>query len=222
MIIYSGSVELQYHGKFIDKGLPLLKPYSFVTMFMEQTDQEVIKIFEDTKALLRGHFILRSGLRSEYFFQCAQVCQYMDKVSRLAELLIRKLNLKQVDLVVAPAMGGLVIGQEVARQLSSRFIFLEKVDDQLALRRNFQIYQSDHVMIVEDVVTKGGRLREAIDIVQRYPCEIIGATCLVDRSAGDLNLQIPFSSLLKMNFPTFQPDQVPDHLREIIATKPGS
>ena len=112
---------------------------------MNSIDKEVIKIFEDTNALLRGHFILRSGLRSEHFFQCAQVCQHLDKVSRLAELLIEKISFKEVDLVVAPAMGGLVIGQEVARQLGSRFIFLEKVDDQLALRRNFSIHSNDRI-----------------------------------------------------------------------------
>ena len=90
---------------------------------MNSSDAEVISIFEETKALLKGHFILRSGLRSEHFFQCAQVCQYLDKVTRLSELLIEKLEEKEVDLIIAPAMGGLVIGQEVARQLGSRFIF---------------------------------------------------------------------------------------------------
>ena len=90
---------------------------------MNEVDNEVISIFEDTQALLKGHFILRSGLRSEFFFQCYQVCQYLDKVQRLAELLIAKLSPKKVNLVIAPAMGGLVIGQEVARQLGARFIF---------------------------------------------------------------------------------------------------
>ena len=98
----------------------------FFGFFMDARDKEVITIFEETNALLKGHFILRSGLRSEYFFQCAQVCQYLDKVSRLAELLIEKLVYKKIDLVVAPAMGGLVIGQEVARQLGARFIFSGK------------------------------------------------------------------------------------------------
>ena len=96
---------------------------------MNSSDAEVISIFEETKALLKGHFILRSGLRSEHFFQCAQVCQYLDKVTRLSELLIEKLKEKEIDLIIAPAMGGLVIGQEVARQLGSRFIFLEKVNE---------------------------------------------------------------------------------------------
>ena len=137
---------------------------------MDDIDKEVITIFEETHALLKGHFILRSGLRSEYFFQCAQVCQYLDKVSRLAELSITKLKDQSVDLVIAPAMGGLVIGQEIARQLGARFIFLEKVDDRLALRRNFLIQPKDKVLLVEDVVTKGGRVKEAVKIIGDFPC----------------------------------------------------
>tara|TARA_B100000035_G_C21032760_1_gene569247 strand:- start:1110 stop:1700 length:591 start_codon:yes stop_codon:yes gene_type:complete len=194
----------------------------FFGFFMDARDKEVITIFEETNALLKGHFILRSGLRSEYFFQCAQVCQYLDKVSRLAELLIEKLVYKKIDLVVAPAMGGLVIGQEVARQLGARFIFLEKVNDRLALRRNFLIHPQNRVLLVEDVVTKGGRVMEAIQIIDQHPCDFLGAVSLVDRSTEPLNFGIPFTSLLKMNFPTYQADQVPKHLQNIPATKPGS
>ena len=101
-----------------------------------KTNEEVLSIFKESNALITGHFILRSGLHSGHFFQCAQVCQYLDKVTRLAELLIKNLNIPKPNLVVAPAMGGLVIGQEVARLLNCRFVFLEKVNDQLALRRN--------------------------------------------------------------------------------------
>lgn len=189
---------------------------------MNERDQEVINIFEETNALLKGHFILRSGLRSEYFFQCAQVCQYLEKVLRLAELLIEKLEHKNVDLVIAPAMGGLVIGQEVARQLGARFIFLEKVNDRLALRRNFLIHPENRVLLVEDVVTKGGRVLEAIQIIEQYPCDFLGVISLVDRSTEPLNFGIPFTSLLKMNYPTYQADQLPQHLQNIPAIKPGS
>jgi len=189
---------------------------------MNEVDKEVISIFEDTQALLKGHFILRSGLRSEFFFQCAQVCQYLDKVQRLAELLIAKLSPKKVNLVIAPAMGGLVIGQEVSRQLGARFIFLEKINDQLALRRNFSINPTDRVLLVEDVVTKGGRVREAIDIIQQHPCEFLGAVSLVDRSEVKVDFGVPFMSLLKMNFPTFEADHLPEHLKNMPAIKPGS
>jgi len=189
---------------------------------MNQTDKEVISIFEETQALLKGHFILRSGLRSEHFFQCAQVCQHLDKVNRLAELLIEKIPWSQVNLIIAPAMGGLVIGQEMARQLGSRFIFLEKVNDKLALRRNFMIHPKDRVLLVEDVVTKGGRVREAINIINKHPCDFLGAVSLVDRSVEPINFGITFMSLLKMNFPTYSVDQLPEHLQSIPATKPGS
>jgi len=189
---------------------------------MNSSDTEVIRIFEETKALLKGHFILRSGLRSEYFFQCAQVCQYLDKVTRLSELLIEKLKEKEVDLIIAPAMGGLVIGQEVARQLGSRFIFLEKVNDVLALRRNFSISPHERVILVEDVVTRGGRVKEAIEIINGYPCNFHGVVSLVDRSTEPLNFGVPFTALLKMQFPTYHVDDLPDHLKSIPATKPGS
>ncbi len=189
---------------------------------MDEIDKEVINIFEETHALLKGHFILRSGLRSEYFFQCAQVCQHLDKVTRLAELLISKLESRAVDLIIAPAMGGLVIGQEVARQLGARFIFLEKVNDRLALRRNFVLHNEDKVLLVEDVVTKGGRVIEAIEIIKKHPCEFLGVLSLVDRSTEPLNFGSPFTPLLKMNFPTYQADQLPDQLKSIPATKPGS
>jgi orotate phosphoribosyltransferase len=189
---------------------------------MKNTDTEVTQIFEETQALLKGHFILRSGLRSEYFFQCAQVCQHLEKVTRLAQLMIEKLTSKQIDLVIAPAMGGLVIGQEVARQLGSRFIFLEKVDDKLALRRNFKILPQDKVLLVEDVVTRGGRVLEAIEIINQFPCEFSGVVSLVDRSTESLRFAVPFTSLIKMNFPTYDADDLPEHLQCLPAVKPGS
>jgi orotate phosphoribosyltransferase len=189
---------------------------------MKNTDTEVTQIFEETQALLKGHFILRSGLRSEFFFQCAQVCQHLEKVSRLAQLMIEKLTSKEIDLVIAPAMGGLVIGQEVARQLGARFIFLEKVDDKLALRRNFRILPQDKVLLVEDVVTRGGRVLEAIGIINEFPCNFSGVVSLVDRSTEPLNFGVPFTSLIKMNFPTYNADDLPEHLQSLPAVKPGS
>ena len=117
--------------------------------------------------------------------------------------------------VVSPAMGGLVIGQEVARQLNCRFLFLEKEDDRLVMRRNFKLTDADRVMIVEDVVTRGGRVREALDIVNQTPSKLCAVACLVDRSKGDLDFQTRFQPLLKMNFPTYSPDELPDGLKAI-------
>ncbi len=190
---------------------------------MTQTDAEVFGIFRETGALLEGHFILRSGLRSGHFFQCARVCEHLGHVTRLAEMLIAKLPADlDCDTVIAPAMGGLVIGQEVARQLGKRYIFAEKDNDRLALRRNFRIANGERVLIVEDVITRGGRVRETIDLVDSRGGTAAAVAVLVDRSAGAARFEAPLVSLLEMNFPTYEPDNLPPELRNIPAVKPGS
>jgi orotate phosphoribosyltransferase len=166
-----------------------------------ESDKEVISIFKETNALLTGHFILRSGLRSGHFFQCAQVCQYLDKVTRLAQLLIENTLLPTPNLVVSPAMGGLVIGQEVARQLGCRFVFLEKIDDRLELRRNFSLTSSDNILLVEDVVTKGGRVAEALSVLSEFECKVTGITSLVDRSTDTIDFGVPFQPLMRPRIP---------------------
>jgi orotate phosphoribosyltransferase len=184
---------------------------------------EILDIFKKTGALLEGHFILRSGLRSGHFFQCARVCEHLDQVTRLAEMLISRLpDMSEVKTVMSPAMGGLVIGQEVARQLGKRFIFAEKVDDRLAIRRNFQIKTGERILLVEDVITRGGRVQECLDLIDSRGgvCEAVAV--LVNRSEGKAKFSAPLVSLLDMNFPTYEPDQVPPELRNIPAVKPGS
>ena len=114
------------------------------------------------------------------------------------------------------------MGQEIARQLGARFIFLEKVNDRLALRRNFSLGKKDRVLLVEDVVTKGGRAKEAVDIISAFECELVGLVSMVDRSSDDLNFGVPFEALLKMNFPTYSADNLPEELLNLPATKPGS
>lgn len=186
------------------------------------TDDEVLKIFEDSKALVRGHFVLRSGLHSGHFFQCAQVGQYLDKITRLAELLIPKLEAFNATTVLGPAMGGLVIGQEVARQMGKRFIFAEKVNDKLELRRNFKIGKGERVLIVEDVITRGGRVDEAIAIIKAHGGIPAGVGVLVDRSEGKTSFEVPHVALLQMSFPTYEPDKLPPELAAIPTSKPGS
>jgi len=186
------------------------------------TDAEVIQIFKDSKALLEGHFVLRSGLHSGHFFQCAQVCQYMDKVTRLVELLVQKLGTIDCDTVLAPAMGGLVLGQEVARQTGKRFIFVEKVGDRLALRRNFKIPPKSKVLVVEDVITRGGRVQECLDILKAYGAVCAGIAVLVDRSEGKTHFKVPHTALLEMSFPTYPADAIPPHLAHLTPVKPGS
>ncbi|MEM9159507.1 MAG: orotate phosphoribosyltransferase [Verrucomicrobiota bacterium] len=189
---------------------------------MHSTNDEVLDIFKRTQALLQGHFILRSGLRSEYFFQCAKVCQHMAEISRLIELLKPKLDGIEFETVLAPAMGGLVVGQEIARQFGSRYIFAEKVDDLLELRRGFTFKPGEKVLIAEDVITRGGRVNECIEIVKQNGGEVAGIAVLVDRSQGNAKFDYPLVTLLEMGFPTYQPDALPEHLQDIPAVKPGS
>ena len=192
---------------------------------MDPQQQEILDIFTRTKALLTGHFVLRSGLHSGHYFQCAQVCQRMDAVSRLGELLVAKLGtlgLGQIDTVLAPAMGGLVVGQEVARQAGVRYIFAEKENDRLVLRRGFKFAPGERVLIVEDVVTRGGRVLECIDIIRQGGGVPVAVAMLVDRSAGTLRFEIPAVSLLELGFPTYPADAVPEALARIPIEKPGS
>ena len=187
-----------------------------------EVEEEALRIFEETNALLKGHFILRSGLRSGYFFQCAQVCQYLDKVERLVELLRMKIMDIRPEVVVAPAMGALVVGQEMARQLGVRYVFLEKENDKLVLRRGFRLNPGERVLIVEDVVTRGGRVQEAVDIVRGQGCDLRGVAVLVDRSEGKVNFDTPLISLIPMSFPAYSPNDLPPSLAAISPTKPGS
>jgi orotate phosphoribosyltransferase len=189
---------------------------------MDSKHDEVLQIFRDSGALLNGHFLLRSGLHSAHFFQCAQVCQYMDKVTRLAELLLPALKAYGATTVVGPAMGGLVIGQEVARQLGLRFVFLEKVDDKLELRRNFKFEPGEKVLIVEDVITRGGRVVEALAQCRKHGAEPVAVGVIVDRSAGKTSFDVPHHSLAELSFPTYQPDNLPPELQGSAAVKPGS
>jgi orotate phosphoribosyltransferase len=190
---------------------------------MSPEQEEVLQIFRDTGALLNGHFILRSGLRSAHFFQCAQVCQHLGKVTRLVELLLPKLApLGPAPTVLAPAMGGLVLGQEVARQTGARFIFAEKENDRLVLRRNFKIAPGERVLVVEDVVTRGGRVLECLDIIAANRGVAAGVAVLVDRSNGKAAFPVPFAPLLELSFPTYAPDALPPELAGLPAVKPGS
>ncbi len=190
---------------------------------MADTQDEVLDIFRSSGALLEGHFVLRSGLHSPSFFQCAQVGQYMDHISRLAELLLQRVGSLPYDVVLAPAMGGLVIGQEVARQAGKRYIFAEKVNDRLELRRNFKIAGDERVLIVEDVITRGGRVDEALAIVRSCGASPVGVAVLVDRSGGQAQFgEVPLFALLEMTVPVYPPDAIPPELARLPAIKPGS
>jgi orotate phosphoribosyltransferase len=189
---------------------------------MDAIQQEVHDIFIRTKALLQGHFVLRSGLHSAHYFQCAQVCQCLPEVERLAQLLLARLNGLPFQTVLAPAMGGLVIGQEVARQARARYLFAEKENNALVLRRGFTLAPGERVLVVEDVVTRGGRVIECLDIIRKAGGVPVGIAMLVDRSAGVAKFDMPVFSLLEMSFPTYAADQLPEWLAQRPVEKPGS
>jgi len=191
---------------------------------MDARQTEILDIFTRTRALLQGHFVLRSGLHSGHYFQCAQVCQHMDAVERLAELLVEKVRAAGLTFqtVLAPGMGGLVIGQEVARQAKARYIFAEKENNVLVLRRGFTLTPGEPVLIVEDVVTRGGRVLECLEIVRQAGGRAVGIAMLVNRSAGSARFDVPAVSLLELSFPTFPADAVPPALAKLPIDKPGS
>ncbi len=186
------------------------------------TENEILKIFRDTGALLEGHFVLRSGLHSRQYFQCALALQDMPTVEKLGAALAGQLISFGAVTVVSPAMGGLVLGQEVARQLRLRFIFVEKEDGKLALRRGFKIAPGEKILIVEDVVTKGGRVQESIDIVRANRGIVLAVGMAVDRSGGQVNFGVPMVSLLKINVENFEADKLPPDLAALPPSKPGS
>jgi orotate phosphoribosyltransferase len=186
------------------------------------TKDEALQIFRDSGALLEGHFVLRSGLHSRQFFQCALALQQMPVVEKLGTDLAAKLKPLGAVTVVSPAMGGLVIGQEVARQLGLRFIFVEKEDGKLVLRRGFKITPGEKIVVVEDVVTKGGRVQETLDIVRAHGGDVVGVAMVVDRSNGTIHFGIPAVSLIALSVETFEPTRLPPDLAEIPAVKPGS
>ncbi len=184
----------------------------------------VLDLFRSTGALLHGHFVLRSGLHSRDFFQCALLLRDTVVAERVCGMLAERLRDLDFDTVVSPALGGLVVGQEVARQLLRPHIFVEKDDaGALVLRRGFTIQPGERFIVIEDVVTRGGRLMETVEIVRRHGGVVTAAACLVNRSGGELPaMDFPFYGLVEITPETFPPDALPADLAALPATKPGS
>jgi orotate phosphoribosyltransferase len=187
-------------------------------------DAAVEKIFRDTRALLSGHFELRSGLHSDRFFQCAQVLQYPVWTARLCSELAARLRELKVEAatVIAPAMGGLFVGHELARSLEIRSIFAEKQDDRLVLRRGFRVDPGERFIVAEDVVTRGGRVQETIDIVRAAGGVVAAVAMLVDRSGGRAAFDAPCISLLRMTPATWEPRDCPLCRQALPLEHPGS
>jgi orotate phosphoribosyltransferase len=189
------------------------------------TDDEILAEFRAADALLEGHFILSSGLRSPRYLQCARVLMDPARAERLAQALAAKLPAEvrdQVESVVSPAMGGVIIGQELARALGKPAMFVERPQGTFELRRGFRLRDGERVLLVEDVVTTGLSSREAIAAVERAGGKVIGAAALVDRSGGTAAFDVPFTPLIRIDVPTYEADSVPPDLAAIPAIKPGS
>ena len=190
------------------------------------TDDEILAEFRAADALLQGHFLLSSGRHSEYYLQCARVLMDTERAGRLAAALAAKLprELRQtIDIVVSPAMGGVIIGHEMGRALGKPAIFVERPTGTFELRRGFAIDPGAKVLMVEDVVTTGLSSREAMEAVRAAGGEVIAEAALVDRSAGsNVDLGVPFYPLVAINFPTYAEDELPETLAGTEAIKPGS
>lgn len=186
------------------------------------TSDSVLDTFRRVGALHEGHFRLTSGLHSPGYLQCALVLQYPREAEALGAALGERLRSLHADVVLSPALGGIVIGQEVGRALGVRAIFAERQDGALTIRRGFTLLPNDRVLVVEDVVTTGGSTRETIDAARASGATVVGAASIIDRSGGNQGLDVPYHALASVTFPTYQPDACPLCAAGTPIIKPGS
>ncbi|WCL55739.1 orotate phosphoribosyltransferase [Gimibacter soli] len=186
--------------------------------------ETVLQEFRDAGALLEGHFKLSSGLHSTVYLQCARVLMDPKRADRLCKAFADKFRATgvDVDMVVSPAMGGVIVGYEVARQLGVPGIFTERVDGSFALRRGFEIPAGARVLMMEDVVTTGLSSRECIETIESLGGKVVAAGCLVNRSGGKADVGVPLTALVEIEAPTFSEENIPAHLKDVPAVKPGS
>ena len=186
--------------------------------------KESLKILKETNALLEGHFVLSSGLHSDKYVQCAQLLSKPYKAKEICSSLAEKIekNFKNIDLIVSPAMGGVVIGYEIGRILQKETIFAERVKGKFELRRGFEIKKDQKIIIVEDVITTGKSSLECADMVSKLQGNVIGYACIIDRSNDKSLINKSFVSQIKIDIPTYDKNKLPDHLKKIRPTKPGS
>ena len=186
------------------------------------SSSQVLDLFRRVGALLEGHFKLSSGLHSPGYLQSALVLQYPREAETLGAALGDAVRALKPDLVMSPALGGIVIGQEVARALNVPALFAERQDGKLSLRRGFSMSPGARVLVVEDVVTTGGSTRETMDVATAAGAVVVGAASIIDRSGGNQGLSVPYASLAQVVFPTYQPDACPLCAAGSTAIKPGS
>ena len=186
------------------------------------TRDELLDLFRKSGALLDGHFRLTSGLHSSGYLQCALVLQHPDAAARLGAAVAARTRELRPTVVLSPALGGIVIGHEVARALGVRAIFAERQDGALTLRRGFMIAEVDRVLVVEDVLTTGGSSRETMQVATAAGGRVVGAASIVDRSNSAATFGVPYVGLLEMNLPTYEPEQCPLCAQGMPVVKPGS
>ena len=189
------------------------------------TEDEILSEFRSVDALLEGHFLLSSGRHSAYYLQCARLLMNPERAGRIALALTQKMPRElrnEIEAVISPAMGGLIIGHEMGRALGVDAMFVERPEGVFGLRRGFTIKPGTKILMMEDVVTTGLSSREAIAAIEAAGGNVIAAGAVVDRSAGTVELGVPFFPLIQLNFPTYAPDELPPELAASEAVKPGS
>ena len=182
----------------------------------------MIERFRRTGALLEGHFVLTSGLHSTHYLQCALVLQHPAEAEAFGRAIAERFRDERVETVAAPAIGGIVIGHEVARALNARFIWTEREAGQMTLRRGFSVRAGEAVLVVEDVVTTGGSTRETMQVATAAGGRVVGAASIVDRSNGSVRLDVPYASLLQIDVASYEPDKCPLCAQGLPVVKPGS
>lgn len=189
---------------------------------MSLNEQELLNIFRETEALLEGHFLLTSGRHSNQYFQCAKVLQYTNYNTLICGKIVEHFKDFEIDTVIAPALGGIIVGQEVARQLNKKFIFAEREQNELTLRRGFTLSEAERVLVCEDVVTTGGSVFEVIEIVKSHSAKVVGVGFIVDRSNGKVKFDYPQFSALTVDAISFPADECDLCKQGIPLVKPGS
>jgi len=186
--------------------------------------EESLKILKETNALLEGHFVLSSGLHSEQYIQCARLLSYPNKASIICKSLVEKIkeNFKKIDIILSPAIGGIVVGFEVGRQLNIQTIFSERFDGNLILRRGFNIPSGSNVLIVEDVITTGKSALECLKIVKDHNANLVGFACIIDRSDSKILINEKIISQVKFKINLYNEKNLPEKLKKIPSKKPGS
>jgi orotate phosphoribosyltransferase len=186
------------------------------------SQEEVLRIFRETRALLSGHFLLSSGLHSPAYFQCALVFQHPREAQKLGQELASRFRDGSVDVVISPAVGGIVVGQEVGRALGVRAIFAERESGQMVLRRGFRIQRGERVLVIEDVMTTGGSTGDVMDVVEAQGGRVVGVGVVVDRSGGKVSWEVPVQSLAQLDAVNYHPEECPLCRDKVPLVKPGS